>query len=145
MTRPRPWLAAAFAVLPGLGHVYLREWTRAVLWFLTVLLAATLVLPEAAFETASLTDPVALLEAYDAAVAELSPLGLSVLALAVACNVLDAYSAGRRLATQRARDDGELPAQCPHCGRELDEDLDFCHWCTARLDDAAQPDDAPEI
>lgn len=30
----RLWLASALAVIyPGLGHVYLREWLRALLWF----------------------------------------------------------------------------------------------------------------
>ena len=23
--------------------------------------------------------------------------------------------------------------ECPHCGRETDADLDFCHWCTEPL------------
>ncbi|AXR79121.1 hypothetical protein AArcMg_0898 [Natrarchaeobaculum sulfurireducens] len=23
---------------------------------------------------------------------------------------------------------------CPQCGKELDEDLAFCHWCTTRLE-----------
>jgi hypothetical protein len=24
--------------------------------------------------------------------------------------------------------------ECPECGKELDPDLDFCPWCTTRLD-----------
>jgi hypothetical protein len=45
-------------------------------------------------------------------------------------SMLDAYmmaSAGNR---ERAVEEG---ATCPHCGKELDEDLEFCHWCTADL------------
>jgi len=26
--------------------------------------------------------------------------------------------------------------ECPHCGRETDPTLDFCHWCTEPLDTA---------
>ena len=34
-------------------------------------------------------------------------------------------------------DTGSQPAvDCPHCGREVDPDLDFCHWCTERLSGA---------
>ncbi|MGQ4554449.1 DUF7575 domain-containing protein [Halobellus sp. GM3] len=28
-------------------------------------------------------------------------------------------------------------SDCPHCGKELDPDLDFCPWCTTRLTDAS--------
>ena len=30
--------------------------------------------------------------------------------------------------------------QCPHCGRELEEGLDFCHWCTEPLPGASDAD-----
>jgi predicted amidophosphoribosyltransferase len=42
-------------------------------------------------------------------------------------SVGDAYV----LARQGSSTDGQ---HCPSCGKELDEDLDFCHWCTQRLD-----------
>ncbi|OYR79611.1 hypothetical protein DJ71_16250, partial [Halorubrum sp. E3] len=30
--------------------------------------------------------------------------------------------------------DGEtLEVTCPSCGKEVDADLDFCHWCTEPL------------
>ena len=28
--------------------------------------------------------------------------------------------------------------RCPHCGKELDPDLDFCPWCTTRLADGTR-------
>ena len=39
------------------------------------------------------------------------------------------------------RSEDELPdgVDCPHCGRETDPDLDFCHWCTERLPGAEDP------
>ncbi len=49
MTRKkkRPWLAALFAfVYPGLGHIYLRQWLRAILWFGFVILTAFLFIPQ---------------------------------------------------------------------------------------------------
>ncbi|SNR47050.1 zinc ribbon domain-containing protein [Halorubrum vacuolatum] len=32
-------------------------------------------------------------------------------------------------------DDGDAPPtiSCPHCGREADVEIDFCHWCTEPL------------
>ncbi len=31
--------------------------------------------------------------------------------------------------------DAETPTiDCPHCGRETDPEIDFCHWCTEPLD-----------
>ncbi len=27
--------------------------------------------------------------------------------------------------------------ECPHCGRETDPDIDFCHWCTEPFDAGA--------
>ncbi len=29
-------------------------------------------------------------------------------------------------------------ATCPHCGRETDAELDFCHWCTEPLTDSSE-------
>ena len=42
-------------------------------------------------------------------------------------------------------DDGGMPGEpasttvdCPHCGRETDASLDFCHWCTEPLETRAE-------
>jgi len=29
--------------------------------------------------------------------------------------------------------DRPAEVECPHCGKETDADLDFCHWCTEPL------------
>lgn len=26
------------------------------------------------------------------------------------------------------------PVRCPNCGKQLDTDLEFCHWCTDPID-----------
>lgn len=136
MGRPRPWLAATLAALhPGLGHVYLREWLRASMWFLFAVAAGLLVVPPDAFAGIRLSDPATLFETFGTVAVELSTLGLVLLGLVVGCNVADAYNSAHRHAMDRARAAGESAALCPHCGQELDEELDFCHWCTTRLDD----------
>jgi hypothetical protein len=41
---------------------------------------------------------------------------------------------------KRDTEDAEATAAatCPSCGKDVDPDLDFCHWCTERI--AAEPD-----
>jgi hypothetical protein len=29
---------------------------------------------------------------------------------------------------------GEAPRRCPNCGKEIDQDIDFCHWCTTEIE-----------
>ncbi|MFC6795806.1 zinc ribbon domain-containing protein [Halobaculum halobium] len=54
---------------------------------------------------------------------------------------LGAPGRGAGAAAGGASTDDEAPA-CPNCGKELDADLDFCPWCTTRLDwaDAGSPE-----
>lgn len=118
----RPWLAVLLAfVYPGLGHVYLREWGRALLWFGLAIGAVLLLVPAPA------TDAGAGLDAL--LTGQRIPLA-AVLALATITgfSMLDAY----RLAVGQRSADGN---RCPSCGRELDESLEFCHWCTERVED----------
>lgn len=113
----RPWLAALLAVvITGLGHLYLREWFRAAMWYGFALTAALIFIPESTVQAMidSGTRP---------PLAEIAPI-LTVQVL----SVLDAY----RLARQRRAMAGKTP--CPQCGRPLDEDLQFCHWCTTELE-----------
>lgn len=128
----RPWLAAALAFLsPGLGHLYLREWLRAVLWFSMLMLATSLLVPEAAVPTATAMTPEAIWTASIEMARALS-LGAQLALLAITLlSVLDAYRIATEINAAAAIEEGQ---QCPHCGRELDEDIDFCHWCTAELE-----------
>ena len=46
-------------------------------------------------------------------------------------NMVDAYIlASRTNETSQQVADG---TQCPSCGRDVDPDLEFCHWCTTKL------------
>ena len=63
--RKRPWLAAVLTVLiPGLGHLYLRLWGRALLWFVIVIGSVLVLVPEW-FGAASLGDLTGIAEGID--------------------------------------------------------------------------------
>lgn len=123
----RPWLAAFLAVLqPGLGHVYLREWGRSMVWF--GIWAATVVLIAPA-PGAGLTEGVVEYVLATLAALEEVPFGSRLALLSVsAFSMIDAYWLAVRQNPETA--DG---SHCPHCGKEVDESIEFCHWCTEPL------------
>lgn len=128
--RKRPWLAAALTLIsPGLGHLYLREWFRAVLWFGLILGATSILVPVSPSASASSFEGI--LEASVNAAGSV-PLRNQLALLAItALSMADAYWMATRGNQVAAAAEG---VRCPHCGKELDEDLEFCHWCTSRLD-----------
>lgn len=124
----RPWLAAVLAiVMPGLGHVYLRSWFRALLWFWMVVLSVVLFVPEGMVEGISSVSGAFALSS------ELPFEAQFALFAVIAFSAGDAYWQASRT---KQRVEGQ---RCPHCGHELDEELelDFCHWCTEPLPSAA--------
>lgn len=128
--RLRPWIAAAFAFLyPGLGHVYLRAWLRAFIWFGLAMATAWLVVP---------ADYLAAIEqnGLDSILTASETLPLSTIApilVVRALNIVDAYlTATRQHVPGPDRNTDENP--CPNCGKPLDDELDFCPWCTTRLE-----------
>jgi hypothetical protein len=147
----RPWLAALLGTLAtGLGHFYLRRWRRGLGWFVAAVAASVFFVPPEATQ--------ALLSGE----ADLAPLA-PVLAVGVASVVdayVLARNQQRRARSTNFRPAGEssegvggpivgdddtpsaaaaVPGApttdetCPHCGKELDPELDFCPWCTTRL------------
>lgn len=125
----RPWVAVLLAfVYPGLGHVYLREWGRALLWF--VLAVGSIVLLAPAPDTGEVTSIDALLRASQ----QVPLAALLALASVTAFSMVDAYL----LAVREPSEHEESGASCPHCGREVDEDIDFCHWCTEPVEATEQ-------
>ena len=124
-TRKRPWLAAVLAfIYPGLGHIYLREWLRAIVWFFLVVTSSTLLVPEGAY-------PQGLsIEAFLAAAEQIPPEAALALVSITFFSVVDAYWVAKRRNEQATVTEGTT---CPHCGKEVDPDLDFCHWCTERV------------
>ena len=152
----RPWLAAVLAfILPGLGHLYLRLWLRAVGWFLLIVTVGSLLIPDGTEpETVSIE---AALEASRSV-----PPALTLVILAVTLvSVVDAYwmaarinnsdqpsladdspgtGTGTETGTETETETGSAPTdsstqECPNCGREIDDELTFCHWCTTRVDE----------
>lgn len=125
--RKRPWLAALLTfVYPGLGHAYLREWVRALLWFGTVLAAVSVLIPSGIVpETMSV-------DAVTRMYTQFPTEAMAALTVITFMSMVDAYwMATRRNQHQEKQDEG---LRCPTCGRDVDEDIDFCHWCTTRLD-----------
>ncbi|WP_227355517.1 zinc ribbon domain-containing protein [Haladaptatus salinisoli] len=128
--RKRPWLAALLAlVYPGLGHAYLRQWLRALLWFGFALTTAMVFIPEQTFQSVETGG----WSAYVQAVQGLKTSIVLPILVVQLCNILDAYWAALR-GNRAAAVTGGRGTQCPNCGREVDEDLDFCQWCTAPLE-----------
>ncbi|MFC7057418.1 zinc ribbon domain-containing protein [Halovenus salina] len=126
----RPWLALLLTILvPGLGHAYLRLWLRSLLWLALYLTATTFVLPDGATpEELSVDAFVAASEAVPIEAA-LVVLGVSVLCL------VDVYMMTGQINNRIRHANGELTA-CPNCGKEIDDDLSFCHWCTTEIDES---------
>ncbi|GAB7091493.1 zinc ribbon domain-containing protein [Halorubrum luteum] len=152
--RRRPWLAVLLAlVISGLGHAYLRRWGRALGWYVTITATVVFLVPDSTIDQvfAGTTPPLG----------EIAPALIVVVASVIDAYVL-AVRNNRKYERQQAAYDsagpastgpnsvesasGESPsgeslqpADCPHCGREIDPDLDFCHWCTERLPTAEEP------
>lgn len=133
----RPWLGALLAFfLPGLGHVYLREWLRSLMWFAFAVSAVLLFvpLPDAAIATAESGDVSAAMDAAMQATQDLPLEALIPIWVVRVFSAIDAYWIALR--TSPAEEEGE---RCPSCGKLVDEDLDFCQWCTTPLPEREGP------
>jgi len=138
--RNSPLLAALLGtVVTGLGHFYLRRWLRALGWLGLTVTASVLFVPDSvisAIGTGTLTNPLPILP----------------IILISAASALDAYLIAKtKVQTDRAQaaggagssGDDESPP-CPACGKPVDPDLEFCHWCTTEFvhaDELQQPEE----
>lgn len=116
-------------VVPGAGHAYLRYWLRAITWFSIALATIALIVTESAITSppaGGFDDLLQWSQEFPARV-HLSILVASVLS-AVDATILLLREDGRTTAKEEA-------STCPHCGNPLDDELDFCPWCTTRLND----------
>jgi hypothetical protein len=126
----RPWLAAVLALLyPGLGHIYLREWLRALAWFGLMFATVALALPPPAVPDSGGFSLDAVMRASEALPTEAS---IAIFVLFV-LNTVDAYRLARREPQVAETTDTDGERRCPNCGRETDADLEFCQWCTEPL------------
>ncbi|MFB6124680.1 MAG: zinc ribbon domain-containing protein [Halanaeroarchaeum sp.] len=133
--RRRPLLAGLLGmVYPGLGHVYLRAWLRAIAWFGLALVTAALVVPHSAVVAFQQ-------QGIDGLMAASRTFSLEVTASLLAVrllNVVDAYLTGLRQDRATAQATEEATDVCPNCGGELDPELKFCPWCTTRLSETSE-------
>lgn len=130
LPRKRPWLAALLgAIATGLGHLYLRRWRRGFAWVGLLLGVSVLIVDADAMEAFATRGAV-------------DPLAIAPIVLVGTLSVLDAYLLAHAH-NAVARGTVSLDRRCPECGRELDPDLAFCHWCSTELEDleAAGPID----
>jgi len=126
--RKRPLLAVVLAfVFPGLGHFYLRKWGRGLVWIGLTLAVSTLLVVTGTVEMVDEFTTEAVLAAYRARPQEATIASVVISTL----NVADAYWVAIR---ENRSQEIESGRKCPNCGRELDQDIDFCHWCTTRLE-----------
>ena len=132
MTWIRALAAAGLSVFfPGAGHALIRDWARALLFGGLFVLTLVFFFPLEAMSTAgSVSEATSIFEA------ETSRVNQFVLTFIVLFAAAD--SALRAVGFPPGADESGDGPSCPHCGRELDEDLEFCHWCTTRLEPEAE-------
>jgi uncharacterized paraquat-inducible protein A len=123
---------------PGLGHLYLRAWIRAVLWFGLWVVTLTVAVP-----TAGAGGVLAVAERVLASVTSLPAEAALALASVTLFSTLDAYWLASRYNEERTRNTEDGTVNCPHCGREVDPQLDFCHWCTEPIDREFGTEESP--
>ncbi|ELY74698.1 zinc ribbon domain-containing protein [Natrinema pallidum] len=134
MTWFRALLAAGLSVImPGAGHVLVRDWLRAALFAGLFLSASAVFLPIDQLSAVGPVTSVSDINAYADVMAEetdvIAQFFLSFIALFAA---IDATF--RALGHSPGGTGGAEGPTCPECGKEIDEDLQFCHWCTTRLE-----------
>ncbi|AGB32729.1 hypothetical protein C488_08777 [Natrinema pellirubrum DSM 15624] len=128
ISQKRPWLAALLAALAtGLGHLYLRRLRRALGWIVVSFGVS-----------AAFVDPAAIDALLAGNGTTETLLAVAPMLLVVGLSTVDAYLLAY---TQQTRTTPSPPSEteptdCPHCGNELDPDLEFCHWCTRAVENA---------
>lgn len=166
----RPWLAALLGTFAtGLGHLYLRRWRRGLGWFTAAVVASYLFVPPEAAQAllaGEQADPLALAPVIVVSVASIADAYVvarrdrrrarrsNAAEEAAASDFAESSASGN----DRHEDDAggfttattesvksavgsDDAGSCPNCGKELDPELDFCPWCTTRLDPADRADD----
>lgn len=129
--RNNPLLAALLGtVVTGLGHLYLRRWLRAIGWLGITVVASVLFVPEStisAIGSGTLTDPLSILPVVVISAASALDAYLIAKMTRMQANEIQTANAGEATGADE-------PPACPACGKPVDPDLEFCHWCTTEFD-----------
>jgi hypothetical protein len=139
MTWLRALTAAGLSVLlPGAGHVFIRDWIRGLAFGGVFLAAVVVFLPptEQIVAADSMTGMMSVIAE------ETDMISQFVISFIVLFAAIDATF--RSMGLPPGSNDGhgeDSGPSCPHCGKPLDEDLTFCHWCTTRLEPVEPEED----
>ncbi|ELY89569.1 hypothetical protein C483_13623 [Natrialba hulunbeirensis JCM 10989] len=139
------WLRALVAggislFLPGAGHALIRDWIRALVFGGLFIGAAVVFLPTGEIAAA---DSVS--DSMTAVANETDTITQFLFSFIALFAAIDATFRGLGFPPgSNTNADGEGGPSCPECGKELDEDLTFCHWCTTRLEPAADAETEAE-
>ncbi|GAB7012435.1 DUF7575 domain-containing protein [Halolamina salina] len=130
--RLRPFLAGLLGTIAtGFGQFYLRRWLRGVGWLALAFAVTFAFVPEGTLMAMSSGE----------AIADSTAL-YPTMAVQFA-GAFDAFLLAYRNRTDRdVTPDVDVPVvseespgmvTCPNCGKEVDADLEFCHWCTTEF------------
>ncbi|MFC7098196.1 DUF7575 domain-containing protein [Halobaculum marinum] len=119
----RPVVAAALAVVPALGHAYLRRWSRGVAWL--ALLAGSALVFAGLFGVAG-AESIAASQIGGISVTTALRIGVPLFVV-LSLSSLDAYVLAQREARRAV-------ITCPRCRREVDLSLGFCWYCAVEFD-----------
>jgi len=128
--RNNPLIAAILGVaVIGLGHLYLRRWLRALAWIAITVVASVLFVPEstmAAIASGTLANPLTMLPIVLIG-------GLSVIDAYLIAKLKRTRPVDTQTADSAIVDETDASVACPACGKDVDPELEFCHWCTTEL------------
>ncbi|WP_049986392.1 DUF7575 domain-containing protein [Halobellus rufus] len=164
----RPWLAALLGTFAtGLGHLYLRRWRRGLGWFAAAVAVSYLLVPMEATQAllaGERADPVALAPVLIVSLASIADAyvvarrdqrrarqsdgvhGPAADSEGSSASATEGPESDTDLSTSATPEavksavGSEGAGSCPNCGKELDPELDFCPWCTTRLDSTDRTD-----
>lgn len=133
MTLARALVAASLSLLfPGIGHAVIRDWIRAL--FFSGLFVMAIALSFTTDQLAAMTSIDGMIAVYE----DTSRIDRFLLSFLVLFTATDALLRG--LGTVGGDRDHDGPS-CPHCNKPIDEELEFCHWCTTRLEPTANEEE----
>jgi hypothetical protein len=130
--RYRPYLAGLLGtVATGFGHLYLRRWLRGLGWIALAFAVTFAFVPEAALETMAAGETLtSQSEFYPPLIVQLAA-ALDAFLLAYRNDSGDDDGVAAHEPTAADTETGTV--SCPNCGKEVDAELGFCHWCTTEF------------